>query len=171
MNTKPRSVIGFGELVDLGQRRGAALGHRSQRFLEDGGQAALLVAGRGIVVHLAAIARGVILPPVNALDDLGADLRRHRAAGQQVFGTVDFRGFRQDGGAAMGDQQIGCGAQRRVGGDAGIAVGAAALHADHQMFEPCGRARDLVGLGAISLSSATPRSMVLRVPPDCWMVM
>jgi hypothetical protein len=37
--------------------------------------------------------------------------------------------------------------QRRIGGDAGIAVGAAALHADHQMFEPCRRARDPVGLG------------------------
>ena len=53
---------------------GAALGDRAQRLLEDRGQPAGLVAGRGVVVHLAVVARGVVLPPADALDQLLADL-------------------------------------------------------------------------------------------------
>ena len=53
--------------------------------------------------------------------------RDDRAARQQMFGAVDFRRFRQDGGAAMAHQQIDRGAQRRIGRDARIAVRTAAL--------------------------------------------
>jgi hypothetical protein len=42
---------------------GAALGDGAQALLQDGGQPAGLVAGRRVVVHLHAVARGVGLPP------------------------------------------------------------------------------------------------------------
>src|ERR1039457_6547029 len=44
---------GFGILVDVDQRRGAALGHRAQRFFQDVAQPAGFVAGCGIVVETA----------------------------------------------------------------------------------------------------------------------
>ena len=72
---------GLGVLVDGGQRRRAALGGGAERFLEDGGQAALLVAGRGVVVHRAAVDRGVVLPPADALDQLVARPRGWRRGG------------------------------------------------------------------------------------------
>ena len=74
-------------------------------------------------------------------------LRLDRAAGQQVLGAVDLRRLGQDRGAAMAHQQVGRGAERRVGGDAGIAVGAAALQAERQVLGGDGLALDLVGLG------------------------
>jgi hypothetical protein len=36
---------------------------------------------------------------------------------------------------------------------------------------PAGARVILVGLGCHFLELSTPRSMVLRVPPDCWIVM
>src|SRR3712207_8780095 len=42
----------------------------AERLLQDGGEATCLVAGRGIVVHLAAVAGGVVLPPFDPLDQL-----------------------------------------------------------------------------------------------------
>jgi hypothetical protein len=67
----------LGILVDRLKRCAAAFRHRAERFLVDRGQAAGLVAMRGIIVDLAALARGVRLPPADALDQLLAD----RAAG------------------------------------------------------------------------------------------
>src|ERR1039457_580468 len=43
----------FGKVVDFDQRRGAAFGHRTQRFLEDVAQPTLLVAGRRVIVETA----------------------------------------------------------------------------------------------------------------------
>ena len=86
----------LGVLVDVDQVRGAALGHRAQRLLEDRGEAAGLVARRRVVVHLAAVARGVVLPPADPLDELLAHLARHRAAGEQVLGAVDLGRLGQD---------------------------------------------------------------------------
>ena len=63
-------------------------------------------------------------------DELFADCARHRAARQQVLGAVDLRRLGQDRGAAVAHEQVDGGAERRIGGDAGIAVGAAALQAD-----------------------------------------
>ena len=112
--------------------RRAALGGRAERFLQNGRQSAGLVAGRGIVVHLAAVPRGIVLPPVDALDQLVADLRRRRAARQQMLGAVDLRRLREDRRAAVAHQDVGGRAERRIGGDARIAVRAAALQREHQ---------------------------------------
>ena len=49
------------------------------------------------------------------------------AAGEQMLGAVDFRRLGEHRGAAVLDQLVDRGAERRVGGDAGIAVRAAAL--------------------------------------------
>ena len=73
MKTKPFAVTGSRVLVDRDQVGGAALGHRAERLLEDRGEPAGLVAGRRVVVHLVAVARGVVLPPADPLDQLLAD--------------------------------------------------------------------------------------------------
>ena len=54
-------------------------------------------------------------------------LRANGTAGQEMFGAIDFRGFRQQSRTAMTDQSIDRQAQGRIGGDAGIAIRPAAL--------------------------------------------
>ena len=153
----------LGVFVDVDQVGGAALGHRAQRLLEDGGEAARLVAGRGVVVHLVAVARGVVLPPADALDQLLADLAADRAARQQVLGAVDLRRLRQDRGAAVAHQQVDRRAQRRIGADARIAVGAAALQAERRCGSPApARASPCSPRGSISFTRAMPFSHRLR---------
>jgi hypothetical protein len=49
-----------------------------------------LLPGRRVVVHLAAVAGGVLLPPADALDELLADRARRGAAGEEVLGAVDL---------------------------------------------------------------------------------
>ena len=58
---------------------------------------------------------------------------RGGAARQQVLGAVDLRRLAEHRRAALFDQQVGGVAQRRVGGDAGIAVRAAALQRQHDL--------------------------------------
>ena len=92
-----------------------------------------LVAGRRVVVHLHLVAGGVVLPPLDHADELLADVAAGGAAGEQVLGAVDLRRLRQDGRAAVAHELVHRRAQRRVGGDAGIAVGAAALQGEHEL--------------------------------------
>ena len=132
-------------MVDAGERRGAALGGGPERLFEDGRQAARLVAGRGVVVHLAAVALGVGLPPMDHVDELLADLAGRGAARQEVLGPVDLGRLRQDRGAAVPHQQIGRGPERRIGRDARIAVRAAALQRQHQFGRRQGLAPGRVG--------------------------
>src|SRR5437870_1757495 len=73
---------GLGVFVNGDQVARAALGDRAERFLENRREPAGLVAGRRIVVHLAALARRVILPPLDARDELLADVVRNRAPRQ-----------------------------------------------------------------------------------------
>lgn len=58
-----------------------------------------------------------------------------RSGDQQVLGAVDFRRFAENRGATVLGQQVGGITQRRIGGDAGVAVGTAALHADHDVLD------------------------------------
>src|SRR6516225_10805127 len=74
----------LGIVIDAAERRRAALRRRPERFFEDRGKTARLVAGRGIVVHLAMIARRIVLPPLDDGDELLADLRGGSAAGEEV---------------------------------------------------------------------------------------
>eukprot|EP01136_Pigoraptor_vietnamica_P022749 Opistho-1_new@6175 len=121
---------GLGVLVHGFEVAGAALGDRAQRLLEDGGESARLVARRGVVVHLALVDLGVVLPPLDAVHELLAHLALHRAAREQVLGAVDLGRLAEDGRAAMRHQQVDRRAQRRVRADARVAVGAAALQPD-----------------------------------------
>ncbi|MNN72232.1 hypothetical protein D3C81_1882480 [compost metagenome] len=50
-----------------------------------------------------------------------------------MLGTIDLGRFREDSGATGGDQAVHRIAQRGVGSDAGVAIGATALQADDQM--------------------------------------
>src|ERR1051326_7820498 len=51
-----------------------------------------------------------------------------------MLGPVDFRSFAEDRRAALGDEEIGGDTEGGVGGDAGVAVGAAAIGAENQML-------------------------------------
>ena len=107
--------------------------HGAERLLEDRRQAARLVAGRWIVVHFTALARRVVLPPLDSRHELFADVARDRTARQQMLGAVNFGGLRQDRGAAVAHEQIDRRAERRIRGDARIAVRSAALQADNDV--------------------------------------
>ena len=80
--------------------------------------------------------------------------RRHGAPRQQVLGAVDLGRLRQDRRAAVAHQQVDRRAERRVGGDAGIAVRAAALQADASDVRRRHRLRACTALacGSISLT-------------------
>src|SRR6185437_16159434 len=120
----------FVNFVECGR---PALRRRAERFLENGGEAPGLVAGRGVVVHLPAVAVTILLPPADALDKLLADFRGRGAPGQKMLGAVDFGGLGQDRGAAVAHQDVGRGAERRIGGDTRVAVRAAALKSEGEL--------------------------------------
>lgn len=155
----------FAKAVHIRQRGHTALGHRAQRFLKDGGQPAALVAGGWVVVRFGVVDGRVVFPPFDAVDQLLRHLMRHRAPGQQVFRPVDFGGFRQDRNPPMVYQQVRRMPQRRIGGDPGKPVRAAALHPHHQLAR-----RDRFAGGAIGnfghiAQDRQPLSMLARVPP------
>ena len=66
------------------------------------------------------------------LDQLFADFPADRSARQQMLGAVNFGCFREARGAAVLDQQIGRSTQRRIGGNTGIGIRAAAFQAEDQ---------------------------------------
>src|SRR5262249_34421245 len=105
---------------------GASLGDATQRLLEDGGDAARLVAGCGIVVHALAPA-AVPLPPTVAIDELLGHRLADRAPDEQVLGAVDLRCLREHARAAVAHELVHRPAQRGIGGDTRVAVGAAAV--------------------------------------------
>ena len=88
-----------------------------------------------------------MLPPLDTLDQFFTYFAPHGTARQQVFGAIDFRGFAQDGRAAVRHQQIYRRAQCRVGTDTGVTVRAAALQSDGDVCGAAGFAPDRVGLG------------------------
>ena len=64
-----------------------------------------------------------------------------------MLGAVGLGRLRQDDGAAVPHQQVARGAQCRIGGDAGIAVGAAALQRHRQLAGGNRLALDVIGVG------------------------
>ena len=123
---------GLGVEIDAVQVGRACLGDGAEGLLEDGGETAGLVAGLGVVVDGAAVARGVLLPPVDAVDETPGDFGSGRATCEKVFGAVDLGSFREDGGAAVADEDVDSGAQRGVGADAGVGVRASALETEDE---------------------------------------
>ena len=85
----------------------AALVDAAQGLLLQAGQAAGLVAGRGVALtdFLAHQAQGVLIA-VDDLKDAVVNLLVDGAAGQQVLGADELSGLRQDGGAALLDNQV-----------------------------------------------------------------
>ena len=86
----------LGVADDIDQGGAASLGDGAERLFVDGGQAAFLVAGGGIVVDLGAENAGVPFPPFDAFDQLFADCAADGPARQQMFRAVDLRRFAQD---------------------------------------------------------------------------
>ena len=156
MKTRPFSCDGFGVEVDLVKIGGAALGDGAEGLFEDGCQATGLVAGLGVVVDGAPVAGGVLLPPVDAVDETLGDFGAGGAAGEEVFGTVDLGGFGEDGGATVADEEVdGC-TEGGVGADAGVGVRAAALEADDEVGGGDGRSSGLIACSSISKTVAMP---------------
>ena len=105
----------------------AAFGHGAEALFEDGGQAALFVAGRGVVTHRGSVLPGVVFPPANPFEQRIRHLTAHRATREQVFGAINLRSLGQDRRAAMADNLVGSPSQGRVGGDPTVAIGATAV--------------------------------------------
>lgn len=68
-------------------------------------QAARLVAGLRVVVD-AALRPGVVLPPLDQVDDALLDLWRDRASGEQVFCAIDLRRFAQNRRANLDTREV-----------------------------------------------------------------
>ena len=68
-----------------------------------------------------------------SVDELLADLAADRAAREQVLGAIGLGGLGEDDRAAVAHDEIARDAKRRIGGDAGVAVRAAALQGDRQV--------------------------------------
>src|SRR5439155_541049 len=117
-------VDGFGVKEDVVEIGGAGFGDGAEGLLEDGGEAAGLVAGLRVVVDGAFVAGGVLLPPVDAVDEALGDFRTGGAASEEVFRAVDFGGFGEDCGAAVADENVDC----RAEGGGGSAVFGQAAH-------------------------------------------
>src|SRR4051812_12303326 len=137
---------GFGVAQHLDEIGGAGLRHRAERLLQNGGETAGLVARARIGVHLGAFARRVFVPPAHEIDQLLADFAADGAAREQMLGAISLRRLRQDHGAAVTYDEIAGRTQRRIGGNAGIAIRAAALQRHGQFADRNGLAPDLVGL-------------------------
>ena len=115
---------------DIHDRRRAALLHAAAGFILQCGDAALLVARAGVVVDDLIVADEIFLEAVDHLDGLLEHLLILAAVHQEALSAEHLGNLGQHGGAAAGAQHIAEAADGRVGGDAGQAVRAAALHAD-----------------------------------------
>ena len=127
MNTKPLAVTGSAYLYTAFNEVVPPFAAAPSDFSKIVVRPARLVARRRVVVHFAAVSRAIVFPPADPLDEPASHFRRRRAAGQQMLGAVDLGRLRKDRRAAVAHQNVGRGAERRVGGDARIAVRASTL--------------------------------------------
>ena len=132
---------------DVHDGGGAALLHAATGLVLQRRDAALLVARAGVIIDDLVVADEILLEAVDHLDSLLKDFLVLAAIHQETLGTKHFRHLGQHGGAAAGAQHIAETANRRVGGDAGQAVRAAALHADDQLAGGDRLALELSGVG------------------------
>src|SRR5438105_202757 len=73
-----------------------------------------------------------------------------------MFGTVNLWGLANDAGPALSDQEIGSDTQGRVGGDAAVAVRAAAIRAQNQFAGGQLSSPDIIHLGQQAGDGANP---------------
>jgi hypothetical protein len=59
---------------------------------------------------------------VNDINQLFTHLARCRAPREEMFGPIDFRGFGQDGSAALSDEEVNGCAQGWIGRNSGVTV-------------------------------------------------
>ena len=87
-----------------------------------------------------------------------------------MLGTVYFWRFRQNCAAAGGDHDVGHGADRRIRGDAAVAI--RTPHSMPTISSLAGQVTRLMSLarGNNSPSALTSASTVARVPPVSWIV-
>ena len=133
---------------DVHDGGGAALLDAAAALVFQRGDAALLVARRGIVVDHLIVADEVLLEAVDHLLSLDEDIAVDAAVHQEALGAEHLRHFGQDGGAAPLAHHIGEAADGGVGSDAGQAIRAAALHADHQLTHGDGLTLELAGVSS-----------------------
>ena len=71
------------------------MNERAKRFLDNVGQAAVLVSRRGVIVEASAEPAEVALVPSNEFEKLLRDVAILRAANQDLLSAKDFRCLRQ----------------------------------------------------------------------------
>ena len=132
----------------IGHRRTAAFLDAAEGFLLQGGDAALFVAGRRILVDHLVVRPEILLEIVDHGDDAVEYFAIGRPGHQQRFRAEHFRRFGQHRAAAHRRQAVGDASHQRIGGDPGKRVRAAAFQADAQFgdsaFRP-GRPRSVNG--------------------------
>ena len=133
---------------DVHNGGGAALLHAAAALILQRGDAAGLVARRGIIVHHLVVADEVILEAVDHVLGLDEHFLIDAAVHQETLCTEHLGHLGQHGRAATLTHHVGEAADGGVGGDAGQAVRAAALHAHHQLRHGDGLALKLPGIGS-----------------------
>ncbi len=126
----PAKRLGVFQHVD--DLLGAALLDTTQRFLLQRGDAALLVAGRRILVDGLVVLAEIPLEIVDQADGLLEDGTVLGAVHQNGLGAEHLGHFGEHSGAALCDEPVGKEAHERIGRDARKAVGAPALHSHDQ---------------------------------------
>ncbi|MPM71625.1 hypothetical protein SDC9_118593 [bioreactor metagenome] len=110
-------------------------GDRTERLLQDGGDAPGLVARRRVGVHGGAEVGGVVLPPGDLVHQAPRGRLAGRAVHQQRFRAVDLGGLGEHRSSTLGDDQVGRVAQRGVGRQPRQTVGAATVEPEHQLAD------------------------------------
>ena len=106
---------------------------RAQGLFDNVRQPALLVARRGVGAAVRLTLGQVTVVPVHFPHQFLSNLLSFRAGGQQINRVAHLGNFGKHHRRASAQQQIRGITQRRVGGDAGKRIAAAALHAQDQL--------------------------------------
>ena len=156
----------LGVIVDVHQRRRAALGDGAERLLQDVAEAALLVAGARVVVEAAleAVQVALVLPDEASSSFSATSRLRARFTSRCSAPKISGVSARTDVPPNLG-QHVRAVAQGRIGGDAGKGIRSAAVEAQDEF-----RNRDnLSGFSAAacSMNRAISRRAASTVAPAC----
>ena len=157
-SASPGRVRALAVAQHLAHGRVAAFLHGAERFLLERRDAAGDVAGRGVLVDGLAVVEEVALEVVHERDDVVEHALVGGALHQQMLGAEHFGDLREDRRAAGFGHAICDVTHERIRGDAGEAVGAAALQADRERGERAGLAPVLLRDRAPALRA--PRALL-----------